>query len=116
MQTPFSQSIDAFRTDAGPGLARNASFHVPLNFFINFPQIPCQVENDDCRIMNVELGYFIIFKKRKSEAIPSFDIPHSTFAIHYYPGLSPEDSEAPFSKEAANASFSPPSSRVLPRV
>jgi hypothetical protein len=36
MQTPFSQSIDAFWTDAGPGLAKNESFHVPLNFsFIN---------------------------------------------------------------------------------
>ena len=33
--------------------------------------------------------------------IPSCDILHSTFAIHYYPGLSKEGFEAQISKEAA---------------
>jgi hypothetical protein len=34
---------------------------------------------DKCRISNVEGMYSVYFIKRVSEAIPSFDIRHSTF-------------------------------------
>jgi len=37
MQTPLSAKFTAFLTEGGPGLEKNASFHVPENFsFIGF--------------------------------------------------------------------------------